>query len=172
MQTSVEIVKKCFNIYAPKSVQKLGLFKLQSLLNDFKLLYPNYVEVLLQIDVEIKQILLSEEPIRTGEEIFFSLGSVSFNYKLKSDLRNFDFIILANTLIDLVISQQMESLEKEHMQIFMVCCSSKSAIEHSTSSDAWLKVFLKLKDYLLVSLSDAELAENSLVLLHNFLTVD
>jgi len=89
-------------------------------------LYPAYVEVLIQIDPEIKAIILSEEPIRcnnylslfihiAGEDIYFSLGSISFNYKLRSDLSNFDKIILANTLIDLVYQNQLESLEREHM---------------------------------------------------------
>lgn len=97
-------MKKCFNTNSPKSVQKLGLFKLQPLLNDFKQLYFSYVEVLLPVDQEIKSIILSEEPIRTGEEIYYSLGSVSFNYKLKSDVNNFDPILLANALIDVIIA--------------------------------------------------------------------
>ena len=59
--------------------------------------------MLLPIDQEIKQIILSEEPIRTGEEIYFSLGTVSFNYKLKSDLSNFDVILLANALMEVII---------------------------------------------------------------------
>lgn len=96
-------MKKVFNTNAPKSVQKLGLFKLQPLLNEFKSLYQVYVQVLIQIEQEIKQIILSEEPIRTGEEIYFSLGTVSFNYKLKSDLDNFDTILLANALIEVII---------------------------------------------------------------------
>jgi hypothetical protein len=54
LQASIEIVKKVFNINAPKSVQKLGLFKLQPLLNEFKSLYQVYVEVLIQIEQEIK----------------------------------------------------------------------------------------------------------------------
>lgn len=61
-----------------------------------------------------------------GEDIYFSLGNISFNYKLRSDLSNFDKIILANTLIDIVISNQLESLEQEHMQIFLVCCGDSS----------------------------------------------
>jgi len=104
LSSAVEIIRKVFNVSAPKSVQKLGLFELQPLLNDYKLLYPSYVEVLVGIDPEIKSIVLSNEPIKTGEEIYFSLGSVSFNYKLKSDLANFDMIQIANSLIDTIIS--------------------------------------------------------------------
>lgn len=50
LQLCIEVIRKCFNISAPKSVQKLGLFKLQPLLKDYKLLYPSYIEVLLQVD--------------------------------------------------------------------------------------------------------------------------
>lgn len=111
LQLCIEVIRKCFNISAPKSVQKLGLFKLQPLLKDYKLLYPSYIEVLLQVDQEIKSIILSEEPIRTGEEIYFSLGLVSFNYKLKSDLSDIDPILMCNSVIDYVISNGYESLE-------------------------------------------------------------
>ena len=68
------------------------------------MLYLPYVEVLLQVDQEIKQIILSEEPIRAGEEIYFSLGLVSFNYKLRSDITNIDCILLCNSIIDFVIN--------------------------------------------------------------------
>ena len=100
--------------------------------------------MLVSIEQEIKQIILSEEPIRTGEEIYFSLGTVSFNYKLKSDLDNFDTILLANSLIEVIIAQELESLEREHMQIFMVCCGgpkAKQCMENAGTVDSWLKVF-------------------------------
>ena len=51
---SVDIIKRCFNSEAPKSVQKLGLFKLQPLVNDYPLLYFSYVDALVKIDDEIK----------------------------------------------------------------------------------------------------------------------
>lgn len=71
--------------------------------------------MLLQVDQEIKSIILSNEPIRTGEEIYFSLGLVSFNYKLRSDLANIDPILLCNGVIDYVLSNGFESLEADHM---------------------------------------------------------
>jgi hypothetical protein len=86
-------------------------------LQDYKTLYSGYIEVLLQVDQEIKQIILSDEPIRSGEEIYFSLGLVSFNYKLKSDLRDIDPVLMCNSVIDFVISNGYESLEQEHMQL-------------------------------------------------------
>ena len=67
------------------------------------------------MDAEIKQIILSDEPIRAGEEIFFSLGLVSFYYKPRSDLADVDPAVMANSLIDFVIANSYESLEREHM---------------------------------------------------------
>jgi len=116
--------------------------------------------------------VLSEEPIRTGEEIYFSLGSVSFNYKLKSDLTNFDLILLANSLIDTIINNEYESLEREHMQVFNICCGNKHELESAAVMESWLKVFSKLKNYLLVSICDPEICGDSLNILHNFLTAD
>ena len=172
LTSAVEIIRKVFNENAPKSVQKLGLFKLQPLLNEYKLLYPNYVEVLVSIDQEIKQIVLSDEPIRTGEEIYFSLGSVSFNYKLKSDMANFDMILLANSLIDIIIANNLDSLEREHMELFTICCGNKYELESAAVMESWLKVFSKLNRYLLVSICEPELCQDSLNILHNFLTAD
>lgn len=45
-------------------------------------------------------------------------------------------------------------------------------MENAATMDSWLKVFQKLKDYLLVSVCDPELCEDSLAILHNFLTAD
>lgn len=171
MQICTEIIRKCFNNSAPKSVQKLGLFKLQPLLKDYKLLYPSYVEVLLLVDQEIKSIILSEQPIKSGEEIYFSLGLVSFNYKLRSDLQDIDPVLMCNSVIDFIISNGYESLEQEHMQLINVC-AGPSAQLNSMMSDSWLKVYSKLKDYLLVSICDQELCQDAIGVLHNFLTHD
>jgi hypothetical protein len=46
LNLAIDIIVKCFNVNSPKSVQKLGLFELQPLLNDYKALYAPYVEVL------------------------------------------------------------------------------------------------------------------------------
>ena len=107
-----------------------------------------------------------------GEDIYFSLGNSSFNYKLKSDLGNFDKILLANTLIDHVIQNQLESLEREHMEIFLVCAGDSSEFMNSIQNESWLKVFQKVKDYLLVSICDPEICDSGIQVLHNFLTCD
>jgi len=127
--------------------------------------------VLLQVDQEIKQIILSTEPIRFGEEIYFSLGLVSFNYKLRSDLSDIDPILMCNSVIDYVISNGYESLEQEHMQLITVCAGPDVKL-NGLMGDAWMRVYQKLKDYLLVSICDQELCVDSIGVLNNFLTHD
>jgi hypothetical protein len=39
-------------------------------------------------------------------------------------------------------------------------------------ADGWLKVYQKMKDYLLVSICDVELCQDALAVLNNFLTND
>lgn len=114
---------------------------------------------------------MSDEPIRTGEEIFFSLGLISFNYKLKSDLSNIDPILLCNSVIDHVISNGFESLEQEHMHLISVSAGPHSDLS-GLNSESWLRVYQKLKDYLLVSICDEDLCEEAIGVLHNFLTND
>jgi len=126
LNLAIDIIHNCFNLDAPKSIQKIGLFKLQELLPDFKLLYPLYVNVLAQTDDDIKQMILSEEPMRPGEEIFYSFGSGSFRYKLKSDVNLFDKYLLANSLIDIILAHGYDQLHQQHMQIFMLCIGNNA----------------------------------------------
>lgn len=106
------------------------------------------------------------------EDLYFSLGNSSLKYKLKSDMANFDKILLANTLIDIVIQNNFESFEKEHMDILYLCCGDSSEFTNTIYNESWFKVFQKMKEYLLVSICDYELCEYSLRILHNFLTAD
>ena len=50
IEDNIEIITNCFNINAPKSVQKLGLFVVQECLNDFKVLYGEYIDTFLQTE--------------------------------------------------------------------------------------------------------------------------
>ena len=111
IEDSIEIITNCFNINAPKSVQKLGLFELQDVLNDFKSLYPTYVETFLSIEQDVRVIILGQDENMRNEEIYFSLGNNSFNYVVKSNPKFFDKITLAASLADLILNSQLENLD-------------------------------------------------------------
>ena len=59
---AIEIVGKCFNPNEANCVQNIGLVHLQPLLNDFKVLYYPYIEILIHIEDSFKKIILSDEP--------------------------------------------------------------------------------------------------------------
>jgi hypothetical protein len=63
-------------------------------------------------------------------------------------------------------------LETDHMQVLYVCCADPTEYQSSHQAESWLKVFQKMKDYLLVSICDPELCDQGLFILHNFLTAD
>jgi len=115
---------------------------------------------------------LSDQSFKSGEAIYYSFGNGSFNYKLKSDINNFDKLLMSNALIDLIIQYQYDALSRHHMQIFMLCCGvdPENTINQTANAENWLKVFNKFKDFLLVSICDEELCTDALIILHNFLT--
>jgi hypothetical protein len=104
-------------VNAPKSVQKLGLFELQDILNDFKSLYPIYVETFLSIEQDVRVIILGLDENMRNEEIYFSLGNNSFNYVVRSNPKLFDKITLAASLSDIVLHSQLENLDSQHIEI-------------------------------------------------------
>lgn len=57
------------------------------------------------------------------------------------------------------------------MQLITVCAGANAEL-NSLMGESWLRVYQKLKDYLLVSICDQELCVESLAVLHNFLTHD
>jgi hypothetical protein len=172
LSCAVDIIQNVFNVNAPKAVQKVGLFRLQPLLNSYRRLYPIYVDTLIQTDEEIKGIILSAKPDAENDEIYYSFGNGSFSYKLKSDINHFDRLLMANALIDMIIGQNFDSLLKEHMEIFMLCAGRDptNTINVSQHTEQWFKFFQKFKDFLLIAICDEELVDNALVIMHNFLT--
>ena len=111
IEENIEIIVNCINLNAPKCVQKLGLFEIQDILNDFKVLYPIFVETFLSIESDVRTIILGTDENSKNEEIYFSLGNNSFNYVVKSNPKIFDKIALASSLTDIVLSSQLENLE-------------------------------------------------------------
>lgn len=50
-------------------------------------------------------------------------------------------ILLANSLIDTIINNEYESLERDHMQIFNICCGNKQELDGASVMESWIKVF-------------------------------
>lgn len=78
----MDIITNCFSGDSSKAVRKIGLYKLQPLLNDFKKLYMLYIDALTNAGPEEREIILSDEPFQDS----FQFGSGNFTYNLESNI--------------------------------------------------------------------------------------
>jgi len=166
---NIDIMNNCFGPNVPKSVQKLGLFETQDILNDFKSLYRLYVETFLTMDPDVRSIILGRDESLKNEEIYFSLGSSSENYKVKSNPEFFDKISIARALADYLIENDFESLEEIHIDLLVYVIDQGM---DSRNHESWLKIFSKLKEYLFIAICDHELYEQALNVLYLFFTAE
>ena len=81
-------------------------------------------------------------------------------------------MFLANTIIDIVLQSQLESLDKEHMHMLWICCGDEGEFLSSVQNESWMKVWQKMKDYVLISICDQDTCQQGIEILHNFLTCD
>lgn len=98
-------------------MQKLGLFEVQDILNDFKSLYKIYVETFLCMDADVRNIILGKDETLKGEEIYFSLGSNSDNYRVKSNPDLYDKMFLQKALNEYISEARLEELDRSHVDL-------------------------------------------------------
>ena len=133
---NLDIINNCFGVNVPKSVQKLGLFEIQDILNDFKTLYKVYVETFLGIDSDVRVIILGKDEALKDEEIYFSLGSNSDNYRVKSNPELFDKNFLSKALTDYILENRIEYLERQHIDLIEFITDKELREE---DHDFWLR---------------------------------
>ena len=133
---NLEIINNCFGVNVPKSVQKLGLFEIQDILNDFKSLYRVYVETFLGMDPDVRVIILGKDETLKDEEIYFSLGSNSDNYRVKSNPYLFDKNFLSKALTDYISENKIDYLERPHIDLIEFI-TDKELKDHE--HDYWLR---------------------------------
>lgn len=166
---NLDIMNNCFGAKVPKSVQKLALLEVQDILNDYKALYKNYIETFLEMEPDVRSIILGEDETLKNEEIFFSLGNNSDNYKVKSNPEYFDRLSMARALADYIIENELESLERIHVDLILFFIDQELDIKYHES---WFRIFAKLKEYLFVAICDQDLYEEALSILFKFFTTE
>ncbi|CAI2385624.1 unnamed protein product [Moneuplotes crassus] len=167
---NLDIINLCFNPYAPRSVQKLGIYELQSVLNDFKVLYRPYVETFLGLDPENKMIVLGQDENMIGKEFYLSLASNSDEYKVVNNPDCLDRVNVARALADYIIENELESLEGIHMELILFATEQQMVPK---THDSWFKIFQKLKEYLFVAICDQDIYIEALrVLFERFFSTD
>ena len=56
--------------------------------------------------------------------------------------------------------------------MLVVCAGDPSDFVNSHQNESWLKVWQKVKDYVMISICDPDICQQGLTVLHNFLTCD
>ncbi|CAI2385623.1 unnamed protein product [Moneuplotes crassus] len=167
---NLDIINSCFNPYVPRSVQKLGIYALQSVLNDYKVLYRPYVETFLSLDPENKMIVLGQDENMLRKEFYLSLAANSDEYKVSNNPDFLDRVNMARALADYIIENELESLESSHMELILFV--TEEQMEPKTH-DSWFKIFQKLKEYLFVAICDQDIYLDALkVLFERFFCTD
>lgn len=167
IEDNIVIIRNCFNVNAPKSVMKIGLFELQNVLGDFKLLYKDYIDCFITIEQDVRDIVLGK--MLKNEEIHFSIGYNSFTYVFKSKPELFDRISMAASLSEQILESQLENLENQHMELFEFTLEGQI---DSFNIDSWFKIFSKIKEYLFVAICDQDLYQQALNILSKFFSTD
>lgn len=166
---NLEVMKNCFGTHVPMSVQRIGLFECQDLLNLYKDLYRPYVEILIQMEPDIRNMVLNEDVSKQDEEIYFSLGNNSDIYMVKSNPQYLDKLIMLRSLADFIIENELESLEAIHID--MISLFTEQEMD-SKQHEVWFRIFSKLKEYLFVAICDQDLYSTALKILLKFFSTE
>lgn len=166
---NLDIMANCFGPNVPKSVQKIGMFETQDILNDFKSLYRPYVETFLNMEPDVRSIILGEDENVNNQDIYFSLGGNSEAYRVRNNPDLLDKVSIAKALADSIIENELESLEALHINLIDFAISEGM---HSKHHEIWFRIFIKLKEYLFVGICDHDIYERALYILEQFFSTE
>jgi hypothetical protein len=166
---NLEIMKNCFGAHVPMSVQRIGLFEVQDILNEYKVLYRSFIETFLQMEPDIRNMIMNEDETKENEEIYFSLGNNSDIYMVKSTPHLLDRLQMIKALSEYIIESELESLEAIHIDLIAYFCDVEI---DSKQHETWFKVFSKLKEYIFVAICDQDLYDQALKILLKFFTTE
>ena len=166
---NLDIMRNCFGANVPMSVQRIGLFECQDILNDYKALYRPYIETFLKMEPDIRAMIFNEGEGKQDEEIYFSLGENSDIYMVRSNPQLLDKLSMLKALSDLIIDNELENLQSIHIELIAFFTDQEM---DSKQHETWFKVFSKLKEYLFVAICDTDLYELALKILLRFFSTE
>lgn len=158
-QILLELILSFFNVHENKNILKIGLIYLAPALVPFPDICERYYQVLLQITEEIRGSVLQCD---TGEDDEFSsekpvfFGSCNFQYKLFGAPLYWNAVGIAESLNQYVKDNEMESFEKEHIDILRACLVKDLEEQDKTR---WLEIYDHLKEYIFLSFCDKRLCQ-------------
>ena len=151
-QILLELILSFFNVHENKNILKIGLIYLAPALVPFPDICERYYQVLLQITEEIRNSVLQ----CNDEEGLAFFGSCNFQYKLFGAPLYWNAVGIAESLNQYVKDNEMESFEKEHIDILRACLVKEL---EEQDKDRWLEIYDHLKEYIFLSFCDKRLCQ-------------
>lgn len=154
----INIITRLFAESSSKIVLQVGLSALAHSLSDYPRLLPLFVDVLLGQPRSMRERLLqSHEGDDAGAQmgkVTYVKGNDSRAYEEKCIRTLWPHLEVANTFAVQVQARKLVRFELEHMQVFFASLPDEF---EEDKAEEWLDVFEKVKQYVIIALTDPNL---------------
>lgn len=115
-------------------------------------LCSRYLEILLHVGPQIRNDILNTSVIKFGPVVY---GASTFTYKLTGAPLVWNSLGLAKVLVEHVQKEQVEALNKSHLEILFAAVSKNGNFIENYPE--WLRIYGEFKEKLFKTLLDEEL---------------
>ncbi len=160
-----DIINKIFTSDAPKATIKIGLIYLAKILHFYPDFTDTYLSILLNCTDNIRSTTLEVEPLPGTEEEVYVSGANTEKYRTYGTPLEWNSLYIAQSLEKFIISNSLESLEWDHIEIFDACLQQEF---NENELENWLEIFSSLKNYFFISLCYRDFSTTSIEVLKKF----
>eukprot|EP00490_Sorites_sp_Unknown_P029504 CAMPEP_0114674850 /NCGR_PEP_ID=MMETSP0191-20121206/47028_1 /TAXON_ID=126664 /ORGANISM="Sorites sp." /LENGTH=276 /DNA_ID=CAMNT_0001943021 /DNA_START=201 /DNA_END=1031 /DNA_ORIENTATION=+ len=148
----LNIVSRLFVVSNSKNVLQVGLSGLVYVLQEYPMLLPSYVAILLGQSPDLRRRLLDEGGERQRRS--YVHGNATNMYEETCLAEVWPHLDIAKTLALQLEAMQLPKLEEEHLEVL---AASLPFFFEDEEADEWLHIFEKVKHHLFNSLVDPQL---------------
>jgi hypothetical protein len=157
----MRIIKLNFKPSSSKNIVRIGLIYLAPCLNSHPDLCDVYMECLISIEPEIREVVLSTESNVRGSVV---KGYFTQKYSLSGSPVVWNAFGVASSLSKFISSRELKNLDYCHVEILWAC------LYRPPGDLKWVNVYDQLKNYLFVGLEDPEICKGVIGVLKHFMT--
>lgn len=169
-QFLLDLINEIFHPKNSHDILHIGLIYLAPILNHYPLLCDRYIEIIIEVSEEIREIAL-QNPSNPNdiEEGYVVKGCKSFKYRLNGVSLVWNSVGIVQSLDKFVKEKKLEHFEKEHLQILSGCFVN-TLLEKD--SEIWINIYENLKNNIFLSLCDRDLCSLAAHILKKIFTFE
>ena len=156
-----KIIELNFKPSSSKNIVRIGLIYLAPCLNTCPELCDIYMECLISIEPEIREVVLSTDTVSVGNVV---RGYFTQKYSLSGAPTLWNAFGVASSLSKFISVRDLRNLDYCHVEILWACLFRPPA------NLEWVQVYDQLKNYLFVGLEDPEICKGVIGVLKHFMT--